>query len=103
VDWNTIASVATAIGVAIGVWQIREGAKIAQAQFEDALDQQYRSLAEDIPVDALLDWSDGIRDHLEKPAFQKVWIEVKSEAPGTFSFLERLEDGDFKIDPRRWS
>ncbi len=54
IDWNTLASVATAILVGVGVWEIRQGSGIAQAQFEDSLDQQYRKLSRDIPVDALI-------------------------------------------------
>jgi len=52
--WDTIASIATAIGVCIAAWQIWESRKIAQTSFEDGLDQQYRNLAMDIPVDALI-------------------------------------------------
>ena len=143
IDWNTLASIATAILVGIGVWEIRQGSRIAQAQFEDSLDQQYRVLSMDIPVDALigqavpeaqwletreliynyldlcneqvflrqkkrvrkdtwLDWCAGIRSHLGKPAFQKVWSEVKSESPSSFSFLERLELDSFESDPAKW-
>jgi hypothetical protein len=51
---NTLASLATAIGVCIAAWQIWESRKLAQTSFEDGLDQQYRKLAMDIPVDALI-------------------------------------------------
>ena len=53
-DWTTMASIATAIGVSIAVFELRESQKIAQTQFEDSMDQQYRELAKDIPVDALI-------------------------------------------------
>ena len=53
-NWNTIASLATAIGVCIAAWQIWESRKLAQTSFEDGLDQQYRTLAMNIPVDALV-------------------------------------------------
>jgi hypothetical protein len=53
-NWDTIASVATAIGVCIAAWQIWESKKLARTSFEDGLDQQYRNLAMDIPVDALI-------------------------------------------------
>lgn len=53
-DWNTIAAIATAIGVAIAAWQIHENGKLAQSTFEDTLDQQYRELSRDIPVDVLI-------------------------------------------------
>ncbi|MFC1749546.1 hypothetical protein ACFL2V_12145 [Pseudomonadota bacterium] len=53
-DWDTLASFATALGVAIAVWQFRESAKLTQSTFEDSLDQQYRELSMAIPVDALI-------------------------------------------------
>ena len=148
-NWDTIASIATAIGVciaALGVciaaWQILESRKLAQTSFEDGLDQQYRKLAMDIPVDALIgkpinnkkdelreiiynyldlcneqtylrqkkrisknrwkDWNDGIKDNLSKPAFKEVWDEIKEKAPTTFTALDLLEKGEFKIDPAKW-
>lgn len=129
--------------VGVGVWEIRQGSNIAQAQFEDSLDKQYRDLARHIPVDALIgkpvredqwseareliynyldlcneqvflrkrnkvrmdtweDWRAGMQSHLSKQAFKKVWEEVKAEAPGTFSFLERLEEQNFIGDPVAW-
>lgn len=54
-DWNTIASLATAVGVGIAAWQIWESRNLAQTTFEDSLDQQYRNLIMQIPVDVLLD------------------------------------------------
>jgi len=36
--WDTLAAIATAIGVAIAAWQIRESGKLAQSRFEDSLD-----------------------------------------------------------------
>ena len=53
-SWDTLAAVATAIGVGIAAWQIREGRKLSQTSFEDSLDQQYRTLSREIPVDALI-------------------------------------------------
>ena len=139
-NWTDIGSIATAIGVLIGVWQIRQNALLNRAQYEDSFDQQYRSLAMEIPVDALIgrpidesdtqrvreliynyldlsneqvylrtkkritkdtwkDWSAGIRDNLKQPAFQAVWTEIKTNSPGTFSFLEALERTNFSTDP----
>ena len=51
---DTVASLVTASGVCIAAWQIWENRKLAQTSFEDGLDQQYRDLAMDIPVDALI-------------------------------------------------
>ena len=38
----------------VGLSKIRESRKLAQTSFEDGLDQQYRKLAMNIPVDALI-------------------------------------------------
>ena len=53
-SWDSIASVATAIGVGVAAWQIWESRKLSGAAFEDSFDQQYRELSYTIPVDALL-------------------------------------------------
>lgn len=53
-SWDTIASIATAIGVFMAAWQIWESRKLAEATFEDSFDQQYRALSHMIPVNALL-------------------------------------------------
>mgnify|MGYP000207760153 CR=1 FL=1 len=144
INWNTFAAIATALGVLVGANQMRQNGKLAQSAFEDTLDQQYRNLSMEIPVDALIgkdvsqsqkdktreciynyldlsneqcfirkkgrvtpdtwnDWCTGIKANLGKPAFKVVWDEVKSEAPGTFSFLEKLENLDFNSDPRTWA
>ncbi len=51
---DTVASLATSIGVVFAALQIWLSRKIAQIKFEDSLDQQYRDLAMKIPVDALI-------------------------------------------------
>jgi hypothetical protein len=60
-DWDvinsvatSIGSIATAIGVIFGAWQIRLSKKQSQAEFEDNFDQQYRVLTMEIPVDVLI-------------------------------------------------
>ncbi len=142
-NWDSIASIATSIGVLIAAWQLREARRVAQTTFEDSFDQQYRELSMKIPVDSLLgketpenkiseareviynyldlcneqislrkknrvnkkcweSWQEGIKDNLEKSAFQKVWAEVKAEAPETFTFLLLLEKKNFSSDPKKW-
>jgi len=61
IDWNVVSSAATAIGslatalgVCFGAWQIKVGKDQAQATFEDSLDQQYRSLSMELPVSVLI-------------------------------------------------
>ncbi len=54
IDWNSVVSVFTAIGVFVAAYELRVSSKIAQSEFEDSIDQQYRELAKGIPVDALI-------------------------------------------------
>lgn len=51
-DW--IVAVSTALGVIFAGWQLRSSKLIAQATFEDQLDQQYRDLMKEIPVSLLV-------------------------------------------------
>ena len=43
-----------------------------------------------------------MESNLSKQEFEKVWSEVKIEAPQTFTFLERLEKKKFMGDPLKW-
>lgn len=61
IDWGVVSSAATAVGslvtalgVGFGAWQIRVGKEQAQAAFEDSLDQQYRTLSMELPVNVLI-------------------------------------------------
>jgi hypothetical protein len=148
VDWNVVNSAATAfgstvtaIGVAFGAREMRLAKKQSQAEFEDSLDQQYRMLSMELPVDVLIgkevkeedrilvreliynyfdlaneqaylrakgritkltwsSWSIGMKDHLSRPAFMEVYGEVIDQS--SFTYLKRLVDSDFEIDPREW-
>jgi hypothetical protein len=51
---SDIAPFATAVGVFIACWQIHRSAQQSRTDFEDELAKEYRQLARDIPVDALL-------------------------------------------------
>ena len=148
IDWNVVSSVATAIaslatalGVCFGAWQIKVGKDQAQATFEDSLDQQYRTLSMELPVNVLIgepvqdndrnkvrelifnyldlaneqvylrakgriskdtwvSWSAGIKLHITKPAFEEVYNEIKENCD--FTYLNRLVEGDFSTDPKKW-
>jgi hypothetical protein len=52
--FSVLAHVATAIGVGIGVYQLRITRKQVLTTFEDGLAAQYRQVASTLPVDALL-------------------------------------------------
>ena len=51
---TTLGSGATALGVFLAWWQIRESRRQAVTAFEDTMASQYRSLVQEIPVEALL-------------------------------------------------
>ena len=51
---QTVASIATATGVAIAAWQLVVTKRQAQSQFEDSLAEQYRRIAASLPLEALL-------------------------------------------------
>jgi len=54
-DWiQTIASVVTAVGVAIAAWQLYHTKQQSQSQFEDSFAEQYRRVAAKLPLEALL-------------------------------------------------
>jgi hypothetical protein len=54
-EWvQTIASLATAVGVAIAAWQLRLTKQQAQSQFEDSFTEQYRGMVGRLPLAALL-------------------------------------------------
>ncbi len=62
-------------------------------------EQTYLRTKKRITKDTWIDWCAGIRQNLERPALKNVWLEVKTEAPGTFSFLEQLEAHEYLVDP----
>jgi hypothetical protein len=57
VDWAALSGIFTGVaslGVVFGAWQIKLSKELAQTQFEDGLDQQYRALSMALPVDVLI-------------------------------------------------
>jgi len=51
---GTVASIATAVGVGLAWWQIREVREQATTSFEDSLGKEYREIAQRLPIAALL-------------------------------------------------
>jgi hypothetical protein len=49
-----IASAATAFGVVMAWWQVREARRQAVTSFEDSMSREYRDIAQKLPVAALL-------------------------------------------------
>jgi hypothetical protein len=48
-----------------------------------------------------IDWRDGIRSNLSRPAFSRAWSQVKQKSDN-FHELRRLEAASFDADPRTW-
>jgi len=55
-----------------------------------------------ISPDRWNEWKNGIKQNLDRPFFKKVWTEVKEEAEGSFTYMERLEEEQYKNDPAKW-
>ena len=51
---TVLANVGTAVGVGVGVWQLRSTKRQNRVQFEDGLAKEYRELAQQLPVAALV-------------------------------------------------
>jgi hypothetical protein len=49
-----------------------------------------------------VNWCEGIQMNLEKPAFKEAWEIFKASDENMFSELRRLENSDFKDDPKKW-
>ena len=65
-------------------------------------EQIYQRSKKRISKDRWEEWSSGIEINLERPFIQSVWLESKESAAGSFSYLERLERANFKLDPACW-
>ena len=70
-DWTSIASIATSVGVFVAAWRIRESRKLSMASFEDSFDQQYRILSHEIPVDALI--GESLEGEVRKKARESIY------------------------------
>lgn len=58
INWNAVsatASLLSALAVFFAMLQLKATKRIAQLQFEDAIEKEYRELVSDIPTKALLD------------------------------------------------
>jgi len=49
-----------------------------------------------------INWQDGIKSNLKRPAFAKAWALIKKGAIGSFTELKKLEEREFSDDPRKW-
>ena len=47
-------------------------------------------------------WLEGIEANMKLPAFDEAWKEIHQNLPGIFTELKRLEDEDYKSDPKKW-
>jgi hypothetical protein len=64
-EWiQTVASLATAVGVGIAAWQLRLTKQQAQSQFEDSFTEQYRGIVGRLPFERFLDTLSKTRNSL---------------------------------------
>ena len=54
IDWNIVNTVATAVGVLFGAFEIRLSKQQSMASFENDLNRQYRTITMNLPVDILI-------------------------------------------------
>lgn len=65
-------------------------------------EQIYQRKLGKISEDRWNEWNSGIESNLKRPFFKDVWKVVKTQAPGTFSYLEDLENYGFDVDPKKF-
>ena len=82
------------------------GEALEEAEYATAFDELYRyfSLSNEqvflwksrrIRRQTWEHWRDGIKSHLERPAFRRAWMEIKAKLPATqFEGLRALETGE---------
>ena len=67
---QAVGAIATAVGVLLAVWQLRETKKQSRTEFEDQFASDYRGLSKGIPLDAFFGKSlDPEEMDKAKPAF----------------------------------
>ena len=49
-----------------------------------------------------LNWVDGMKSNLGRPAFTQAWARIKEGSSGSFAELRKLEASGFANDPRGW-
>ena len=49
-----------------------------------------------------INWVDGMKSNLNRTAFSQAWARIKEGSHGSFAELKRLEESEFKNDPRSW-
>src|SRR5438876_7925640 len=78
------------------------GETLSEAEQRNALDdffhyidlsneQVFLRMKKRVSRDTWLNWRDGIRSNLSRPAFHAAWEEVRARSQGSFSELRRLE------------
>ncbi|MBU1282838.1 MAG: hypothetical protein KJ989_15465 [Gammaproteobacteria bacterium] len=89
------------------------GVELSEEEFQKSFDELYRYIDltnEQISLrqrgrvkkEAWSNWLSGIKSNLERPSFKRAWSEIK-EKSNSFQELRRLENENFKIDPKSWS
>lgn len=93
--------------------KVHLGEELAPHEFEQAFPRlhQYFDLTNEqiflrmndrVSKATWVNWLDGIKSNLERPAFAQAWALVKDAKHGSFAELKRLENSRFSEDPRVW-
>lgn len=89
------------------------GEDLSESEYQNSFDELFRyvdltneqvSLRQRgrISEDVWWFWLSGIQSNLRLPAFHRAWTEIKGTSK-SFEELRRLENQDFKTDPRKWN
>ena len=73
-------------------------------QYVDLTNEQvFLRMTRRISKQTWTNWRDGIRSHLQRPAFSTAWAEIKVRAHENFHELRLLEKSNFEGDPATWT
>jgi len=90
------------------------GQELGEEEFEKAFPSlyQYIDLTNEqiflrmngrIRKETWLNWGDGMKSNLGRPAFIQAWSRIKKGSNESFAELRRFEASGFADDPRRWT
>jgi len=93
--------------------KVHMGQELTSDEFEQAFPRlhQYFDLTNEqiflrmngrITLATWLNWREGIKSNLTRPAFAQAWARVKNATAESFTELRRLEASQFSGDPRMW-
>lgn len=89
------------------------GEELNEAQYREALpvfyhyidltnEQVFLRRSGRVSESTWVNWCDGIRWNLTRPAFGRAWKEIADRSPESFEGIRRLMKSGFQDDPRAW-